>query len=136
MTPWARRVDILAATRAVAPLAIVSFAAAVLRLFSPAQYSFYPQCPILEYLHLKCPGCGTTRALAALLHGQLAEAFHFNALAILLLPVAAAYAILCYYRFLRHRPLRWPQTPPVAIYFAGAAAVLFAIVRNLPIHFF
>jgi Protein of unknown function (DUF2752) len=122
--------------RAGLPPAAVGLTLAVLRLFSPAQYSFYPQCPIFEYLHLECPGCGTTRALAALLHGRLAEAFHFNALVILLLPVAAAYATLCYYRFLQRRPLRWPQTPPVATYFACVVAVLFTIVRNLPLHFF
>jgi hypothetical protein len=122
--------------RAGLPPAAAGLTLAVLRLFSPAQYSFYPQCPIFEYLHLECPGCGTTRALAALLHGRLAEAVHFNALVILLLPVAAAYAIFCYYRFLQRRPLRWPQTPPVATYFACVVAVLFTIARNLPLHFF
>lgn len=118
------------------PLAGVALALVVLRVFSPAQYSFYPRCPILEYLHLECPGCGATRALAALLHGRLAVAFHFNALVVLLLPVAAAYAILCYYRFLQRRALRWPRTPPIAIYFACIAAIVFTIVRNLPHHFF
>lgn len=122
--------------RAVMPPTIVAFAIIILLRFPPTQYSFYPQCPIFEYLHLECPGCGTTRALAALLHGRLAEAFHFNALVVLWLPVAAAYAILCYYRFLQRRPLRWPQTPPIATYFACVVAVLFTIVRNLPLHFF
>ncbi len=64
--------------------------------FPPEQYSFYPQCPIHTYLHLQCPGCGATRALAALLHGRLTEAFHLNALLIAgVLPAAAVYAALC-----------------------------------------
>ena len=136
MIPRDRHIDTVTIARAVAPLVIVTFAATILLLFPPAQYSFYPQCPIFEYLHLECPGCGTTRALAALLHGRLAEAFHFNALVILWLPAAAAYALLCHYRFLKGRPLRWPQTPPVAMYTACAVAVLFTIARNLPLHFF
>ena len=123
-------------TRVVVPPAIVAFAIILLLRFPPGDYSFYPQCPILEYLHLECPGCGATRALAALLHGRLPEALHFNALVTLLLPVAAAYAILCYYRFLQREPLRWPQTPPTATYFACVVAILFTIMRNLPLHSF
>jgi hypothetical protein len=123
-------------TRVVVPPAIVAFAIILLLRFPPGDYSFYPQCPILEYLHLECPGCGATRALAALLHGRLPEALHFNALVTLLLPVAAAYAILCYYRFLQREPLRWPQTPPIATYFACVVAILFTIMRNLPLHSF
>jgi hypothetical protein len=121
--------------RAIVPPAIVTFAIVFLLRFPPGHYSFYPKCPIYEYLHLECPGCGATRALAALLHGRLVEAFHFNALVILGLPVAAAYAILGYCRFLQPRPLRWPQTPPIATYFACVVIVLFTIVRNLPPHF-
>src|SRR3984885_871818 len=87
--------------RAAAPLVALSLATAVLLLFPPARFSFYPQCPIHEFLHLQCPGCGGTRALVALLHGHLAEAFHFNALVTLLVPIVIACGILCYSRFLQ-----------------------------------
>lgn len=69
--PRSRIANIL---RAVAPLAVAALAASLLLLFPPQRYTFYPQCPIYRYLHLKCPGCGTTRALAALLHGDIAPA--------------------------------------------------------------
>ena len=39
--------------------------------WSPANASFYPLCPIHEYLGILCPGCGATHALAVLLHGQV-----------------------------------------------------------------
>ena len=45
----------------------VALATVVLLRFPPAEYSFYPRCPIFASLHLLCPGCGATRALAALL---------------------------------------------------------------------
>jgi hypothetical protein len=122
--------------RAVAPLVVLSLATAVLLLFPPARFSFYPQCPIHEYLHLQCPGCGGTRALVALLHGHLAEAFHFNALVTLLLPFAAACGILSYSRFLQSEPLRWPQASPLAMYAALAVTATFTVVRNLPLHSF
>jgi hypothetical protein len=122
--------------RAAAPPAVITLAAAVLLRFPPAQNSFYPQCPIFEYLHLQCPGCGITRALAALLRGHLAEAVHFNALVTLLLPIAAVYGVLYYRRFLQHKALRWPQPPPAVIFAALALTGVFTVIRNLPRHAF
>jgi hypothetical protein len=122
--------------RAAAPLVVLSLATAVLLLFPPARFSFYPQCPIHEYLHLQCPGCGGTRALVALLHGHLAQAFHFNALFTLLLPFPVAGGILCYIRFLQRKPLRWPQASPLAMHAALAVTAAFTVVRNLPLHSF
>jgi hypothetical protein len=122
--------------RAVLPPLVIALPAIVLFLFPPARFSFYPQCPINEYLHLQCPGCGGTRALAALLHGQLAEAFHFNALITLLLPFAAAYGILCYRRLVEPKPFNWPQASPLAMHTALAVTAAFTVVRNLPLHSF
>jgi hypothetical protein len=117
--------------RAVAPLAVVGGVAAVLLIFPPARYSFYPECPIYKYLHVECPGCGTTRALAALLRGHVAEAFRWNALTTVLAVPGAVYAGSCYRRFLERRPL-FPAQPPAAAVYAGlAVAVLFGVARNL-----
>jgi hypothetical protein len=38
---------------------------------------------------MHCPGCGTTRALHALLNGRLTQALAYNALIFLVLPVLA-----------------------------------------------
>ena len=122
--------------RAAAPPAIIAFAAILLLRFPPAQYSFYPRCPIHEMFHLQCPGCGATRALATLLRGHVIEAMNLNALITLLLPFAAAYGILCYSRLLQCKPLRWPQPRPAVIYAALTVATVFTVVRNLPPHTF
>jgi hypothetical protein len=118
--------------RAAAPPAVILFAAAVLLRFPPSHYSFYPQCPVYEYVHLQCPGCGVTRALAALLRGHLADAIHFNPLVTLLTPFAVAYGILCYHRFLQRKPFPRVDVPPAAIYGALTVAAVFAAIRNLP----
>jgi hypothetical protein len=128
-----RTADILPA---VVPPAILAFAAILLLRFPPAQYSFYPQCPFHELLHLQCPGCGATRAIAAILHGDVIDAFNQNALITLLLPLAATYGILGYMRLLQRKSLRWPQPPPAIIYTALTLAAIFTIVRNLPPHAF
>jgi hypothetical protein len=122
--------------RAAAPLIVVALAATILLRFPPGQCSFYPQCPFHQYLHLLCPGCGATRALAALLRGHLAEAMHFNALITLLLPFAAAYGIASYRRFLQRSAIRWLQPPPAAVYAALGVAIVFTVIRNLPSHAF
>jgi hypothetical protein len=79
------------ALRAAAPPVVAALGAGVLLRFPPALSRFYPRCPVYEIFHLQCPGCGATRALAALLHGRFAEALHLNALFTLLLPFAVAY---------------------------------------------
>jgi len=119
--------------RAAAPLALVVTSAGVLLRFPPAQKSFYPECPIYESLHLQCPGCGATRALAALLHGNFNEAMHLNGLTTVLLPIAVIGGVRWYCRFVRREVDHWPQMPRVAIYAALAAAVMFSVVRNLPL---
>jgi hypothetical protein len=129
-----RTADIL---RAAMLPAIVALAAILLLRFPPEQYSFYPGCPIHQLFHLQCPGCGATRALAAILHGHFSEAMNLNALVTLLLPFAAAYGILCYSRLLQRKALRWPQPPPPAILYAAfTLAAVFTLIRNLPLHSF
>ncbi len=131
--PRSRIADTL---RTAAPPAIIALVIAILLRFPPDQYSFYPQCPIHEFLHLQCPGCGGTRAVAALLRGHLAQAMQLNALVTLLLPFAAAYGIFCYGRLLQRKAIRWPHPPPAALFAAFSLAAVFTAVRNLPLHLF
>ncbi|WP_179581321.1 DUF2752 domain-containing protein [Tunturiibacter gelidoferens] len=127
---------VAAIVRTVVPLAIVGVVAGVLRRFPPAQYSFYPRCPIYEAFHLQCPGCGATRAVAALLQGRLNEAIHLNALITLLLPLAAAYGFGWYWRFVRREDDGWPRMPGAPVYVVLAVASIFTVLRNLPLRLF
>jgi len=115
-------------SRAAAPVVLIGLAAAALLYLPPAQYSFYPQCPIYRSLHLLCPGCGTTRALAVLLRGHLGEALHLNALTTLMIPIAAGYAVR---RFVRREALQWPRLPSGVIYAMLGVTAVFTIARNL-----
>ena len=119
--------------RLAAPPAVAGLIVFALLRFPPASYSFYPACPIYELLHLQCPGCGGTRAIAAVLHGEFSQAMHLNALLTLLLPVAAVYGFLRYCRFAQRKPLRWPRPPIAVIYAAFALAAVSTVIRNLPL---
>ena len=118
-------------THAAAPTIVLGAAVILLRLFPPTQYTFYPQCPIYSSFHLLCPGCGTTRALAALLRGHLGEALHLNALTTTMLPIATAYAIKIYRSYRSGKPIHWPQPSRITIYTILCITIIFTIARNL-----
>jgi Protein of unknown function (DUF2752) len=103
----------------------------ILYVWPPAQSSWYPPCPIHKFLHIDCPGCGATRALAALLHGRLHEALRLNSLFVVLLPFGVAGAMECYRRAVRAGEFRWPAIPAPTLYATLAAAAIFTVVRNL-----
>jgi hypothetical protein len=112
-------------------LAAALLLCAALLFYPPARTSLYPACPIHLYFGIDCPGCGATRALAALLHGHLADALRLNALFVLLLPIALAGAIESYRRALCPGAFRWPQPPAPALYTTLAATILFTVARNI-----
>ena len=112
-------------------LAAAFLVCAVLLLYPPASTNFYPACPIHRYLHIDCPGCGATRALAALLHGRIVEALRLNALFVLLLPVVLAGAIESYRRALLPGGFSWPQPPVPAVYATLAVTIIFSVARNV-----
>ena len=106
-------------------------AAAVLLRYPPAAYNFYPRCPLYVYCHLLCPGCGSTRAVAALLRGELREALRWNPLAAALVPLLLVWgAQRSVAVFSGARPslltVRLPWTLA-----AGALALGYGVARNL-----
>jgi Protein of unknown function (DUF2752) len=99
--------------------------------YPPDRTAFYPLCPAYQYFGIFCPGCGATRALAALLHGRCADAMRLNAFFVLLLPALLAGALESYRRALQPGRFRWPQPPAGALYATLAAAAFFTVARNL-----
>jgi len=102
-----------------APLVLATLA---LRFIDPAEASWLPFCLANALTGLHCPGCGTTRALHLLAHGDLLGALHMNALTVSLIPLLA-------YATLRRIDLgRRPRAIATVLGFA----VVFAVARNIP----
>src|SRR5271170_5711121 len=66
-------------------------AGAFVFFFNPSTHGFYPVCAFHQLTGLNCPGCGATRALYALLHGNFQLALKDNALFIFSLAVILAW---------------------------------------------
>lgn len=111
-------------------VAAVAVGIVVYREFDPAASIFFPRCPVKVVTGLDCPGCGSQRCLHALLHGRWAEAWHYNALLLLMTPVLALMAVA---EFGRNR---WPRLQRIMTS-AGLLLtiiilmVLWTIYRNL-----
>jgi len=65
-------------------------AGAFVFFFNPSTHGFYPVCLFHQLTGLNCPGCGATRALYALLHGNFLLALKDNALFIFTIAFLAA----------------------------------------------
>jgi hypothetical protein len=110
----------------------VALGCAYVLVQNPNESSAYPQCPLKAMTGLDCPGCGMTRAVYSLLHGDLAGAVSHNLLLIVALPVLAVllgrWTLTCI--GVPVRPL--PRWRPWMTWVACALLVAFAIVRNIP----
>lgn len=98
--------------------------------FDPAQTVWMPKCPTKMLTHFDCPGCGSQRALHALLHGDLTAAFKANALLVVFLPV------MVFLGYVELRKERHPRLYNAAcslpvILSILTAIVLWGVLRNV-----
>ncbi len=82
---------------------------------------------------LHCPGCGSGRALTALLRGELAAALSYNFLFVMALPFLAYYLVKVYIRVVFHRdPLPFFSFSRGAGWTVTGVILAFWILRNIP----
>lgn len=103
---------ILLGIGAIAVLALLCF-------FDPSTSAIFPPCPTNALTSLYCPGCGTLRAMHALLHGDVKEALSQNILAVIFIPILPAI-----YFFPKY--FRKPIVPAAML----VIFILYAILRN------
>jgi len=94
----------------------------VFYFFDPVATRFFPRCLLHATTGLHCPGCGSSRALHALAHGNVVAALGLNALTVLALPVLAL-------AVWRGSAARWK---PIWIWTLLFVVVLYGVLRNIP----
>jgi hypothetical protein len=95
----------------------------------PGATPWLPPCPFFWLTGLYCPGCGSTRMLYFLLHGQPWLAFRQNPLALLVLPVVlyglGRQVVNPESTVFSRIPPRWTTAFLLVV-------ISFAVARNLP----
>lgn len=119
--------------------AAVIFAAAVFYLwmvysYDPSRVHILPPCIFHAVTGLYCPGCGSTRAMHALLHGDIVRALDFNLLAVVAMPFISGALILSFIR--NFTGWRVPKLD-LGVRFSLFVLVLimvFWVARNIPVY--
>ena len=113
---------------------VLAAGAAYLFVFEPGKTGFFPICLFRFFTGFTCPGCGTTRALHAILHGHFLTAFMLNPLFLLAIPFIL-FAFLRYTVIVMRGGVPPPYSLPAPYIYALFFVVLsFWIFRNTPFY--
>jgi len=96
----------------------------------PSQSGVFPRCPFLSLTGFKCPGCGSQRAIHALLHGDVGAAFGHNAMLLIALPWIA---VCLYAEAIRtRRPALYARlNAPWLVLLLLVAILAWGVLRNI-----
>ena len=117
----------------ISSIAMFIIAGAVALFFlDPTKHAFFPKCAFHLATGYSCPGCGSSRALFALTHGNVFEAFRLNPGILCLLTMG----VTDFGRYIRSTS----QARPYYTLFANTwlviglvvGMVVYAVLRNLP----
>lgn len=124
----------LAAPVGTAALAVA--AATVIYLGNPTDsHNHLPVCPSKLLFGIDCPGCGSLRMIYSLLHGDLPAALHYNAVAVVALPLLG-WSWLTWTRARARGQVRprswqhWRWSPTIVL----VVVLTWGVLRNLPFH--
>jgi hypothetical protein len=116
----------------IALVAVGACGVAIVYWFDPVGAAWYPKCPFHLLTGWHCPGCGSSRAAHALLHGDLQGALAYNSLVVCAAPLLLAFSIahvVSHGRWSTHWTTR---LSPRWIWLVVAALAAFTVLRNIP----
>jgi hypothetical protein len=107
--------------------------AMVYRIFNPIHIVFFPKCPFLLLTGLKCPGCGSQRAIHYLLNFDILKAINENVLLVLSIPYLLAGIVFKSLLLPSDKKLKWRKRVfgQRAIIVIIVIVMVFWIFRNI-----
>jgi uncharacterized protein DUF2752 len=108
----------------------IALGATYLFIFEPGRTGFFPACPFRTLTGFTCPGCGSSRGLHRLLHGDIVSALEFNPLMVLLLPFLLYSLVRYTAAAVSGRPLQRHNLDAKYIWMLFGVIMSFWIFRN------
>ncbi len=113
------------------PLVLIGGGTALFFL-NPSEHSFFPKCSLYVATGFFCPGCGSTRALFHLTHGNVLEALRLNPGLMALITLGLTDYVRFVVSVIRGNPF---QTLFGRLKLLGAlmgVMLVYGVIRNLP----
>ena len=88
-------------------------------------------CIIFKITGFKCPSCGVTRMLTALLYGNFLEAFLYNRLMFVLLPLFLFYFFRFNISYIKNKSIVLTKADNAVVKVLIVILILFGIIRNI-----
>ena len=88
-------------------------------------------CPIRMYLHVLCPGCGGTRCIQAIIHGNFYQAFRWNPMVFIML-FFLPFLLLQGFCIINITSKKLIKIDAVFLIIILVSEILFGILRNIP----
>lgn len=81
-----------------------------------------------------CPGCGITRMFISIFKFEFVQAFHYNSLLFLLLPLVIVYFVIYWWRWIHNRQMY--EVPNFIWTLLLIIVILFGVLRNTDLFHF
>lgn len=111
--------DVIVSRRVVVAFLILAFVAGAVLLWfcDPTKYAIFPKCPFNVLTGLKCPGCGTSRAIHSALNGRWGDAISVNPILVIVIPLIVA--MLIFPNIARNRHVGYGVCATIILYWIG-----------------
>lgn len=112
---------------------LVIIFAILYRTYNPGGNVYFPKCPFRELTSLKCPGCGSQRAIHFLLNFDILNATKENAILVLSMPYIIAGLVFDLLKHPNEKTLKWRKRlfGQKAIFVILTIIFAFWIFRNI-----
>jgi hypothetical protein len=112
---------------------LVTILAILYRTYNPSGIIYFPKCPFKELTGLKCPGCGSQRAVHYLLNFDIYNATKENTILVLSIPYILTGLVFDLLKRPSERILKWRKRlfGQKAIFIILTIIIAFWILRNI-----
>jgi len=112
---------------------LVTILAILYRTYNPNGNVYFPKCPFREFTGLKCPGCGSQRAVHYLLNFDIFNAIKENVILVLSIPYILTGLVFDSLKKPNENILKWRKIlfGRKAIFVILSIIIAFWILRNI-----